>query len=143
MPAAFSTAAPQRRAALLNQSWAARQRRLESGDCKGAERGFLEFVSDGGVLYADCVPFIFKGINWFGSEDAGRVVQGLHEHTMDFYMKFLASNKFNAIRLLFAHSSVRDNHLIPQDSFDREKNPALRGVRYLQSLLEVEQATFN
>jgi endoglucanase len=120
-----------------NQS---QERRLSSSDCRNTEHGFIEFVSDGGVLYADCEPFIFKGINWFGSEDASRVVQGLHDHPMDFYMDFIARNRFNAIRLLFSHKSVRDNEVIPEDSFDAKLNPNLKGKRYLESLLEFSRA---
>eukprot|EP00967_Tisochrysis_lutea_P078963 scaffold107831_cov28-Tisochrysis_lutea.AAC.1 len=89
---------------------------------------------------SDCEPFLFKGINWFGSEDTNRVVQGLHNHPIDFYMDFLARNHFNAIRLLFSHSAVRDDEVLPEGSFDAALNPALRGKRYLESLLEFARA---
>ena len=75
----------------------------------------LDFLSAGGVLTANGVPFRVKGINWFGSEHiTGRAPFGLHVHSLDYYMHFLSSQGFNAIRLFFNHESIHQNHRIPE-----------------------------
>jgi len=75
----------------------------------------IDFHASGGVLKANGHPFYIKGISWFGSEHiTGRAPFGLHANSLDFYMHFLASQGFNAIRLFFNHESIVENKLIPE-----------------------------
>ena len=67
------------------------------------------FQSMDGKLYANGQPFHVKGINWYGSEHRTGAPAGLHKHSIDYYMDWLASKGFNAIRLLFNHESVVTN----------------------------------
>jgi hypothetical protein len=111
---------------LVNASHPARERRLavldfsangyavEEGSSAGIARAKSRgptpgrpLIFDGrqGKLYADGELFNVKGINWYGSEGRTGAPSGMHKHPIDFYMKFLAEHKFNAIRLLVsAHS---------------------------------------
>jgi hypothetical protein len=59
----------------------------------------LEWTSVNGQLMANGRPFHLKGTNWFGYETAQRMPFGLDEHDMDFYFRFLADHKFNALRV--------------------------------------------
>ena len=102
----------------------------------------IDFHAPGdGTLRADGRVLKVKGANWFGTEGQHGVLYGLEERGLDDYLAFLASEGFNALRLLFSHESVfanpptrehdvRDGKL----SFDRAKTPELVGSTYLQVL---------
>ena len=78
----------------------------------------LEFDGHDGLLYANGKPFSIKGVNWFGSEAYNGPPGGLNVHDVDWYMDFLQSHGFNAIRLLFTHEYVLKNDIVeaPKDS---------------------------
>jgi endoglucanase len=50
-------------------------------------------------LYYGVNVFELKGINWHGMESDCRVVHGLWENPLDFYMDLLKTQNFNAIRV--------------------------------------------
>lgn len=50
-------------------------------------------------LYYGSDVFELKGINWHGMESDCRVVHGLWENPLDFYMDILKGQKFNALRV--------------------------------------------
>ena len=61
-----------------------------------------------GKLYANGEPFHIKGVNWYGTESGLWPPGGMEFHDVEWYVKFLAKNQFNAIRLLFNHKAVID-----------------------------------
>jgi endoglucanase len=106
----------------------------------------LEFSGFAGLLVASGRTFTFKGITWPGAETPVAVPHGLTENSMDYYFDFLHAEKFNVVRLPFAHQSVLDNAPISFEHFDPRKNPQLidaatqLGLGYQRALLEVARA---
>ena len=107
--------------------------------CRGGGN-FINFMGERGVLYANCRPFAFKGMNWFGTEGDGRVLQGLDVHSLDWYFQFLANHSFNSVRLLFNHEAVLANEVVPRDRFSGSSNPELVGASYVEQFQHVARA---
>lgn len=76
---------------------------------RGIGKGELRVYSVGAKLFANGLPLHIKGANWFGSEGRSGPPLGLDKHNIAWYMQFLKSNGFNAIRLLFNHDNVLKN----------------------------------
>ena len=75
----------------------------------------IKFEGKNGKLYADGSVFMVKGINWFGTEHKlDHPPFGLDRHSMDFYFRWLAKEKFNAVRLMFNHEAVLKDQKIPR-----------------------------
>lgn len=55
------------------------------------------------LFYNNDTEFALKGINFAGFESDCFAPHGLWEHDIDFYLDFIAENKFNAIRLPFSY----------------------------------------
>lgn len=106
----------------------------------------LDFSGFAGLLLAGGRPFSFKGVTWPGGETEAALPYGLTLKSMDFYMDFLRRERFNAIRLPFAHQSVLDNAPVSFAHFDPRMNPLLldddtgQGVVYQQALLQLAKA---
>ena len=87
------------------------------------EAGVLDFHGQNGVLYATTATgdheFFIKGANWFGSEAYNGPPNGLKEHGIGFYLDFLKSNQFNAVRLLFNHEHVLKNDIVDTPQQER------------------------
>ena len=77
--------------------------------CSAQTPSELQFEARDGKLLANGKEFRIKGINWFGSESGPWPPFGLDHNSIDFYLKFLADNGFNAIRLLFNHQRVLED----------------------------------
>lgn len=90
---------------------------------------FITFTSGQQKLWANGEEFRIKGINWYGSESRSGPPEGLDEHGVEFYLDFLSSNGFNAIRLLFNHESIIVNAAIDVGMAGQAKE--LVGLRYL------------
>ena len=71
--------------------------------------GELHVYAVGSKLYANGVRLHIKGVNWFGSEGRSGPPLGLDKHEIAWYMRFLKSHGFNAIRFLFNHETVLAN----------------------------------
>ena len=101
----------------------------------------IDFSSAQGKLHANGVPFIIKGVTWYGGEGPGDLPEGLagpSAHNIDHYMQLLADAKFNAIRLGFNHQAVLEAK--PVLHFDASVEPSLQGKRYVESLVLIVQA---
>ena len=72
----------------------------------------FELTTRDGALYANGERIRLKGANWFGSEAYNGPPNGLQHHTADFYLDFLASHRFNALRLLFNHEQVLKDEIV-------------------------------
>ena len=104
------------------------------GAASSAPEAAFELSGRGdGLLYANSgeAPFMFKGINWFGSEAFNGPPGGLDKHTVGWYLDFLAAHDFNAIRLLFNHESILKNDIVEMTSEERAMEPSLIQVRYV------------
>lgn len=88
--------------------------------CSAQTPSELQFEARDGKLLANGKEFRIKGINWFGSESGPWPPFGLDHNSIDFYLKFLADNGFNAIRLLFNHQSVLENELVGAPASETE-----------------------
>ena len=108
----------------------------------------IAFEGRNGKLYGDGKPFLLKGINWFGSEHKlDHPPFGLDRHSLDYYMKWLAQEKFNAVRLMFNHEAVLKDAPIPRTCGYCTKvrdhlaaEPALVGVTYTQMFKVIAEA---
>ena len=90
--------------------------------------GFVEFAGQDGRLYANDVEFSIKGVNWFGSEAFNGPPGGLDKHSIAWYMRFLKSHEFNAVRLLFNHEDVLKDDIVETPP----EEASLFQVRYLE-----------
>ena len=88
----------------------------------------INFVARNGHLYANDIVFSIKGVNWFGSEAYNGPPNGLDVHSIAWYLDFLKTNNFNAIRLLFNHDSVLKDDIVETPRRER----LLFQVRYLE-----------
>ena len=106
----------------------------------------LEFSGFAGLLLAGGRPFSFKGVTWPGGETEAALPYGLSLKSVDFYMDFLRHERFNAIRLPFAHQLVLDNAPVSFAHFDPRINPLLldddtgQGVVYQEAFLQLAKA---
>ena len=66
----------------------------------------IEWTASAGRIHANGEVFNIKGANWFGTEGQHAMLYGLEKHGLDYYLEFLAANKFNSLRLLFNHEYV-------------------------------------
>lgn len=55
----------------------------------------LDFFAYDGRIYAESQPFDLKGIVWFGAESRHGPPQGLAEHSIDFYLDWMATHRFS------------------------------------------------
>ena len=108
--------------------------------CEPGDDGFINFRGEDGSLTANCEPFSFKGLNWYGSEGVNGVLEGLNHFTMSYYFEFMRKHRFNAMRFLFNHQSVLNNAPIPTTIINPIKNPDLismetgHGVPYIEMI---------
>ncbi|KAL3915782.1 MAG: hypothetical protein SGPRY_007084, partial [Prymnesium sp.] len=79
-----------------------------------------------------------KGVSWFGLEGTGKVPDGLWVNSLDFYLDFLAENKFNALRLPFALDSVLTNPKPAREMM--QAAPELWGLDYMSVIERVVDA---
>jgi endoglucanase len=61
-----------------------------------------KFTIDTNQILFNNEPISIRGISWYGFETELRVVEGLGEHSMDWYIDLLKELKFNAIRIPFS-----------------------------------------
>eukprot|EP01113_Clastostelium_recurvatum_P044824 TRINITY_DN7609_c1_g1_i3.p1 TRINITY_DN7609_c1_g1~~TRINITY_DN7609_c1_g1_i3.p1 ORF type:complete len:283 (+),score=61.42 TRINITY_DN7609_c1_g1_i3:135-983(+) len=92
----------------------------------------VSFTSSGGKLAANSVNLDVKGANWFGME-YNLAPEGLNRNTLAFYIDFLATNGFNALRVPFAVEMVVNPGLMPRN-INYGVNPGLAGKTALQVL---------
>ena len=59
----------------------------------------IEWTASAGRIHANGEVFNIKGANWFGTEGQHAMLYGLEKHGLDYYLEFLAANKFNSLRL--------------------------------------------
>lgn len=91
----------------------------------------IRFHAAGGALWASnrlrSDRFTLKGINWFGTEGAGAVVDGLWQRPLVEYLNELARLRVNALRLPLAVDNVLSDPLVGRWSLTA--NEPLRGAR--------------
>ena len=97
----------------------------------------LNFRGTRGRLYADGRQFTIKGLNWFGSEGGNVPPGGLQAHPASWYMQFMASRGFNAIRFLFNHENMLLDR--PLDQVAMYGAQLLAGASYSQMFLRMAQ----
>ena len=97
--------------------------RHNGGSTTAAQQSPLNIQVVGSKLYANGQRLHLKGVNWFGSETGHKVPGGLDAHSIDHYLDFLRTHRFNALRLLFNHRDVLQNTRL-----DRS-HPAMGGFR--------------
>ena len=114
---------------------------------EGLPTGEINFVAEGGFLWANGARFYIKGINWFGSEgrDGAGPPLGLDKHDIAWYMRFLTDNGFNAIRFLFNHETIlSDPTLDPPDEAKYGvgapwESPELVGYSYVDMFVKLAE----
>lgn len=95
----------------------------------------LDFYGAGdGKLHANGDVFHIKGINWYGTEGKQMMLEGASVRPIGSLLDFLASNQFNAMRLLFNMEDWRDDTAVPKGHFSALLNPELVGLRYREML---------
>ena len=67
----------------------------------------------GNKLFINGEPLRLKGATWYGSEFHSGAPLGLDHHDLDWYLNFLRSHHFNALRLTFNHKDVLHNTPVP------------------------------
>ena len=112
---------------------------------EGLPSGEINFVAEGGFLWANGARFYIKGINWFGSEGRAGPPLGLDKHDISWYMRFLTDNGFNAIRFLFNHETIlSDPTLEPPDEAKYGigapwESPELAGFSYVDMFVKLAE----
>lgn len=105
----------------------------------------LSVYGHGGELYANGRRLYIKGVNWFGSEGRAGPPLGLDKHKIGWYMKFLQSHGFNAIRFLFNHQSILDDATLdPPDTVTYGADapweaPELTAYKYLDMFAKLAE----
>lgn len=89
-------------------------------------------------MHFDGSAIHLKGVSWFGLEGTGKVPDGLWVNSLDFYLDFLAENKFNALRLPFALDSVLTNPKPAREMM--QAAPELWGLDYMSVIERVVDA---
>ena len=111
----------------------------------GLPAGFIEFAATDGVLLANGQRFYIKGVNWCGSEGRAGPPLGLDVHNIAWYMKWLQSHGFNAIRFLFNHEHIlSDPTLEPPNELLYGKGapweaPELAHFKYLEMFAKLAE----
>lgn len=80
-----------------------------------------------------------KGVIWRGPETGPKPVNGLHKHPLDWYLDFMVTHGFNAIRLPFNHRDVLDGATIDISELPYA-DPTWRGIDYVTMIKRVVQA---
>lgn len=75
----------------------------------GLANAAIVYSSEEGVLKINQKRFYLKGASWFGFETGVATVHGLWAVDYKFIVDFLASNKFNAVRIPFSLDMVMNN----------------------------------
>ena len=107
--------------------------------------GAIHFEGRDGVLNGNGKPFHVKGVNWVGSEGRAGPPLGLDKHQISWYMEWLRTHKFNAIRLLFNHEMMlADSPLEPPNTEVYGANapwesPELEGFHYLEMFAKISE----
>lgn len=94
-----------------------------------------DFSTHGTKLRMAGQPIQIKGASWFGAEGPSKVPDGLWVNDVPFYLKFLASHGFNAVRLPFALDNVLSN-AVPSGDLVKAA-PSLRNLHMLDVLEHV------
>ena len=67
----------------------------------------LAFAAHTGKVFANGVPFSIKGLNWYGSEGRAGPPSGLAEHSVGWYIRFIARNDFQELLTLCPELKTR------------------------------------
>jgi endoglucanase len=99
----------------------------------------IVYASEQGVLKINQKRFYLKGASWFGFETGVSTVHGLWAVDYKFIVDFLASNRFNAVRLPFSLDLVTNNPTPTSINFgscsnDHNCNLDLKGLKSLEVL---------
>ncbi|KAJ0411819.1 hypothetical protein ATCC90586_002972 [Pythium insidiosum] len=91
------------------------------------------------------VPIKIKGVNWFGMEDIEAIPLGIWENmdngtTVYSIATFLASNRFNAVRLPLMAKWILDNKVPNADLLNKESNRAISTKDYMSLLKSLIKA---
>jgi len=93
----------------------------------------FEFTSEGGQLNVNGIPFVLKGLSWFGYETSNNVFHGLWAQDYHYLLDFVKNNSFNAIRVPFYLELVL-NDAKPNSINFYNMNTDLQGLSSLQVL---------
>ena len=88
-------------------------------------------------ILMDGERLVIRGVSWFGFEGAGAMVDGLWVQPMAFFVRFVAAQGFNALRIPLAADHIAKNPKIKPDMCT--KDPAMlelahAGGRYLDAV---------
>ena len=109
---------------------------------------YIDFVGKDGKLFANGKHFKFKGVNWWGCEGfPWHAPYGLDVHSVDWYMEWLTTHRFNAVRFFFQIQGVNQNQIVPEHihgwghtDYNHVKHaPYLAGLRYVQMIKRLIQ----
>ena len=93
---------------------------------------------DGGLIANGKTALNIKGVRLEGPETGAKPPVGLQHHPVDWYLDFLVSHGFNAIRLPINHRDVLDN--LPVDlTVSRHAPEDWKGLTYLEMLKSFTQ----
>jgi len=99
----------------------------------------FDLTSENGVLNVNKVPFVLKGLSWFGFETSNNVFHGLWARDYHDLLNFIASNGFNAMRVPFYLELVL-NDAEPNSINFYQMNGDLQNLTSLQILDKVIEA---
>lgn len=86
-------------------------------------------------IYSDDGSIInLRGMSWFGFETQDFVVNGLWQHSMDWYLDVLTQHKVNALRIPFSAEWIHFNYDIHPDNGIISSDPALQGKSSIEIL---------
>jgi len=91
-------------------------------------------VRDGGFVANGYLPLNLKGVNWRGPETGPQPPNGLEHHPLEWYLDFLVSHGFNAIRLHVNHRDVLDNTPVDLSDLPHAPSDWSDDLRYLSML---------
>jgi len=101
----------------------------------GAQQCFssFDFTSENGQLNVNGIPFVLKGVSWFGYETSNNVFHGLWARDYHDLLNFIKNNSFNAIRVPFYLELVL-NDAKPNSINFYQMNTDLQNLTSLQVL---------
>lgn len=72
-------------------------------------------------------PVILRCVNWFGINDKGAVLGGLHRRGLDILIRYIAALNFNCVRIPYSVAVVLGDYKLEQPVLEKalEKNPKM------------------
>jgi endoglucanase len=90
---------------------------------------YSNFTIQTNQIYYKDEPVSIRGINWYGFETEMRVIEGLGQNTMDWYIDLLKQLNFNAIRIPFSVQLLYYEPTAIPARNNTKKDPSLYNLR--------------